>query len=79
MKILIPLAGIIDKAAETARLNKEIEKAEKNQQGLQTRLSNPKFVDKAPAKVVDQVKQQAERVALELDQLKIQRDKIAQL
>jgi valyl-tRNA synthetase len=79
MKILIPLAGIIDKAAETARLTKEIEKAEKNQQGLQARLSNPKFVDKAPANVVDQVKQQAERVAIELDQLKIQRDKIAQL
>lgn len=79
MKILIPLAGIIDKDAETARLAKEIEKAEKNLQGLEGRLSNASFTDRAPAKVVDQVRQQAETVSTELQQLKDQLVKIQQL
>ncbi|MGV6808509.1 MAG: valine--tRNA ligase, partial [bacterium] len=59
MKILIPLAGLIDKEAESARLHKEIEKLNKSLQSLNGRLKNPKFVEKAPEHLVNQVKQQA--------------------
>ena len=41
MNVLIPLAGLIDKDAETARLNKEIEKIQKGLAGVEGRLNNP--------------------------------------
>jgi len=79
MQILIPLAGLIDKDAETARLNKEIEKIQKGLSGLEGRLNNPSFTDKAPANVVEQVKKQAEEQQAALAQLEQQLVKIKQM
>ena len=79
MKVLIPLAGLIDKEAETARLTREIEKIEKNLQGLKGRLSNPNFTDKAPAKVVEQVKNQYDEQLKTLQNLQQQLLKISNL
>ncbi|MCK5813712.1 MAG: class I tRNA ligase family protein, partial [Cocleimonas sp.] len=76
MKVLIPLAGIIDKDAETARLTKEIEKIQKGLQGLEGRLNNPNFTDRAPEKVVNQVRQQAGEQKAALMQLEEQLIKI---
>jgi valyl-tRNA synthetase len=76
MQILIPLAGLIDKDAETARLNKEIEKIQKGLAGVEGRLSNPNFTDKAPADVVEQVRKQAEEQKVALTQLEQQLIKI---
>ncbi len=76
MQILIPLAGLIDKDAETARLNKEIEKIQKGLTGVESRLSNPSFTDKAPANVVEQVRKQAEEQKAALVQLEQQLQKI---
>ena len=76
MKVLIPLAGIIDKEAETARLSKEIEKIQKGLQGLEGRLNNPNFTDRAPEKVVNQVRQQANEQKAALVQLEEQLVKI---
>jgi valyl-tRNA synthetase len=76
MQILIPLAGLIDKDAETARLNKEIEKMQKGLSGLEGRLNNPSFTDKAPANVVEQVKKQADEQKSALAQLEQQLIKI---
>jgi len=53
LKILIPLAGLIDKEAELARLNREIEKAEANIQRTRGKLSNASLTDKAPPVVVE--------------------------
>ncbi|MDP1933110.1 MAG: valine--tRNA ligase [Gammaproteobacteria bacterium] len=53
IEILVPLAGLIDKAAEAARLEKEIAKLEKNLAGITGKLSNAKFVDNAPKEIVD--------------------------
>jgi valyl-tRNA synthetase len=76
MQILIPLAGLIDKDAETARLNKEIEKIQKGLAGVEGRLSNPNFTDKAPADVVEQVRKQAEEQKIALAQMEQQLVKI---
>ncbi len=76
MQILIPLAGLIDKDAETARLNREIEKINKQLQGVMGRLNNPSFADKAPANVVAQVQQQADEQQAALAQLQEQLVKI---
>jgi len=79
MKVLIPLAGIIDKDAETARLNKEIEKKQKGLQGLEGRLSNPSFTDKAPEAVVNQVREQYAEQKAAVEQLQEQLEKIQAL
>jgi len=76
MNVLIPLAGLIDKDAETARLNKEIEKIQKGLAGVEGRLNNPSFTDKAPADVVEQVRKQAEDQKAALAQLEQQLVKI---
>jgi valyl-tRNA synthetase len=56
MSLLIPMAGLIDKDAELARLSKAIEKLEKDVQRTEGKLSNESFVSKAPAAVIDKEK-----------------------
>jgi len=58
MRVLIPLGSFIDANAEIQRLNKELEKAEKDIAGVAGRLSNKAFVDKAPEAVIAKAKQQ---------------------
>jgi valyl-tRNA synthetase len=50
----LPLEGFIDMAAEQARLEKEIEKAELEIKKIDGKLSNPNFVNKAPEAVVEE-------------------------
>ncbi len=76
MKILIPLAGLIDKQAEIERLHKEIEKLETNLGKTLDRLNNSAFADKAPEQVVNQTRAMAEEQQKSLSQLKEQLTKI---
>ncbi|MBB5515417.1 valyl-tRNA synthetase [Rubricella aquisinus] len=48
----LPLAGLVDVAAETARLTKALDKVEKEIGGLEKKLANEKFLAKAPEDVV---------------------------
>ena len=52
MKLLIPLAGLIDKDAEIARLEKEIARLRGDVDRTAAKLANSGFVDKAPEAVV---------------------------
>ncbi|BAB73275.1 valine--tRNA ligase [Anabaena sp. FACHB-709] len=52
VQVVIPLAGVVDIETLRAKLERSISKAETEAQSLKGRLSNPKFVDKAPADVV---------------------------
>ncbi|WP_390910327.1 valine--tRNA ligase [Pseudosulfitobacter sp. SM2401] len=52
----LPLAGVIDVAAEKARLEKTIGKLGKELGGLRGRLNNPKFADSAPPEVIEETK-----------------------
>ncbi len=52
----LPLAGIIDVAAEKARLAKGLEKLVKEMGGMRGRLGNPAFVASAPAEVVEETR-----------------------
>ena len=53
MEILVPMAGLIDRDAELARLNRQIEKLDKDLQRSKQKLANPNFVANAPASVVE--------------------------
>ena len=44
----LPLKGVIDLAAERARLEKEMAKAEADIERVDAKLGNPKFVARAP-------------------------------
>jgi valyl-tRNA synthetase len=50
----VPLAGLIDVEAERARLKKEIEKAQREIDNLQRKLSQASFVERAPKEVVEE-------------------------
>ncbi len=72
LEVLVPMAGLIDKAAELARLQKEIDKLTKEQQRLNGKLSNEKFVAKAPAEVVEKEKSKLKEAADALSKLQEQ-------
>ncbi|MDU8944922.1 valine--tRNA ligase [Ovoidimarina sediminis] len=55
----LPLADIIDVAAEKARLSKSLEKLDKDLKGLTGRLKNPKFIESAPEDVVEETRELA--------------------
>ncbi|MFH1095941.1 MAG: valine--tRNA ligase [Candidatus Desantisbacteria bacterium] len=57
-EIYIPLKGLIDLEKEQMRLKKQMEGIEQALRGIQSKLNNPGFVDKAPQDVVDKVKEQ---------------------
>ncbi len=52
LQVFIPLEGLIDFAAERQRLEKEIGKLEQEQDRISKKLSNKKFIDRAPEDVV---------------------------
>ena len=59
LKVMVPLAGLIDIAAERTRLAKEVARSESDLQKLSGKLSNEAFVSKAPAAVVEKERQKA--------------------
>ncbi|HET7587272.1 MAG TPA: valine--tRNA ligase [Gammaproteobacteria bacterium] len=54
MKILVPLAGLIDIAAEAERLERQIGKLKKLEEQSERKLANEAFVSNAPEQVVAQ-------------------------
>ena len=52
MKLLVPLAGLIDAAVEVTRLKKQMSKIRRQLESAQRRLNNPDFMNKAPSGVV---------------------------
>jgi len=79
MKILIPLAGIIDKGAERDRLNKEIEKLSKLRSQFVAKLNNEKFINGAPEAVVNNEKDKLASTENALKDLNQQLVKISKL
>jgi valyl-tRNA synthetase len=65
VRLLVPMAGLIDVAAETARLTKQLNKAEQDRARAAAKLANADFAAKAPAAVVAQERERL--AALERD------------
>ena len=79
MKLLVPMAGLIDKEAELTRLTKEIGKLEIEIEKLAGRLANENFVAKAPAELVEKEKGRLNEMRVSLGQLTEQKAKIERL
>jgi valyl-tRNA synthetase len=72
MEILVPMADLIDRNAELARLSKEIEKLNKELVSIKGKLGNANFVDRAPAAVVEKEQQRLAKQQIALEQLQQQ-------
>jgi valyl-tRNA synthetase len=79
LEILIPMAGLIDKQEESARLNREILKIKKDAERAENKLQNPSFIDKAPIDVVNKEKDRLVELKNTLQKLEEQLEKIAAL
>jgi valyl-tRNA synthetase len=58
--VALPLKGVIDLAAEKARLDKEIVKADADIKRVDAKLGNEKFVANAPDEIVEEEKEKRE-------------------
>ena len=79
MKLLIPMAGLIDKDEELKRLDKETEKLIKPIKALEGKLKNPGFTDKAPEAVVQKEKDKLAEMQSALANLQEQKKKIEKM
>jgi len=79
MEILIPMAGLIDKDAELARITKAMDKVDKDVSRTRGKLSNDKFVSNAPDAVIEKERAKLDEGEKALAKLKAQYDTIAAL
>ncbi|MCE2596277.1 valine--tRNA ligase [Motilimonas cestriensis] len=79
MELLIPMAGLIDKEAELARLAKQAEKVAKDLDKVTAKLGNEKFVGKAPEEVIAKERAKQEELQGTLDKITEQQATIAAL
>ncbi len=76
LRVLIPLAGLIDLDAEKARLSKEMNRIEGEIAKCNGKLGNDTFVANAPAAVVDQERQRLADFSATLTGLKDQLERL---
>jgi len=79
MEVLVPMAGLIDKDAELARLKKEMEKLGKDVARVEGKLNNAKFMANAPEAVVAKEQEKIADAKSALDKLTEQYSKIEAL
>lgn len=75
-EIYIPLKGLIDLDKERERISKEINNIEGYLNGLRNKLSNKKFVENAPAEVVEGERQKMTTAESNLKKLTIQLEEL---
>jgi len=68
--IFLPLSGVIDVVAEKARLQKRLDKLEKEAGGIRGRLNNQGFVAKAPEHVIAENRQNLADLEQNADKIK---------
>ncbi|MCT8351295.1 MULTISPECIES: valine--tRNA ligase [Photorhabdus] len=78
-EVLIPMAGLVDKEAELSRLNKEIEKLDKEIGTIESKLSNEGFVSRAPEAVVAKERERLASCNTSKEKLLAQKETIAAL
>jgi valyl-tRNA synthetase len=79
MELLIPMAGLVDVAAEMARIDKQLEKLTQEIGRIEGKLSNEGFVAKAPPAVIDKERAKMADLTRDMDKLKEQKAEFAKL
>ena len=68
-RVFMPLAELVDVTQELDRIAKEKAKAEGHLKGIEAKLSNEAFTSKAPAHIVQNQREQAEKLRALIAQL----------
>jgi len=79
MQVLVPMSGLIDKDAEIARLDKEIDRKQRDKARAENKINNPNFVQKAPSEVVQKEKDKLSELMSALEKLEKQKSRVAAL
>jgi valyl-tRNA synthetase len=79
LEILVPMAGLIDPAAELERLAKKLRKAEIDLGKLSDKLANTQFAANAPPDVVAKDQQRLEELRTKIGQLSAQTARVNKL
>jgi valyl-tRNA synthetase len=79
MELLIPMAGLIDVAAEMARIDKQLEKLDQEIARIEGKLSNEGFVAKAPAAVIDKERAKMTDLTRDIEKLNEQKVELAKI
>jgi valyl-tRNA synthetase len=72
-EVFVPLAGMIDLGVERERLSKEIAQKEGFLRGVEGKLANAQFLERAPEEVVAKERQKAADARAELEKLRANR------
>ncbi len=75
-RLLVPMAGLIDVGKELARLEKQRDRLNTDLGKTRAKLDNPRFVENAPADVVQKERERAETMAAAIERLQEQMDQI---
>ena len=73
----VPLAGIVDRTQEAERVARELARLTKQRGGLQARLANPAFLERADPDVVRDTREQEAEVGLRQEKLERIRAELA--
>jgi valyl-tRNA synthetase len=76
MKLLVPMAGLIDAEAEIGRLEKQRDKLRSDLGKTRAKLDKPSFVENAPAEVVEKERRRAEELDTAIANLEQQLERI---
>ncbi len=76
LRLLVPLAGVIDVDAEIARLRKQQTQTQADLSKCEAKLGNGQFVSNAPAEIVAKERGRADELSRKLDQLASQIDRL---
>ncbi|WP_297424613.1 valine--tRNA ligase [uncultured Acinetobacter sp.] len=79
VSVFVPMKGLIDPKAELGRLQKDLDKVQKQHDQIATKLGNEGFVAKAPAAVVEGEKVKLAEFADQLAKIKANMEQIAAL
>ncbi|MCL1040430.1 valine--tRNA ligase [Shewanella marisflavi] len=79
MELLIPMAGLIDVAAEMARIDKQLEKLAGEAKRIEGKLNNQGFVAKAPEAVIEKERAKLAEFQRDMDKLSEQKTELAKL
>jgi len=79
MKLLVPMAGLIDAAAEIARLEKQRGKLETDLAKTRAKLDKSSFVENAPAAVVEKERRRAEELGGAITSIEQQLERVRAL
>jgi valyl-tRNA synthetase len=78
-QVCVHLAGTIDVAAEKVRIDKDLAKTEKERAGINGRLANASFVERAPAEIVEEQRTRLAELDERILKLKKSLERLAQL